>query len=136
MLESGLRAQLLTIDDLVNVIGQRVYPVTPPEDLLASCPCVVMQTATYSPSYSGTPGSTGLAEKRIVLTALAQEGSGGYSTVRTIIEVIRANISGFQGSLPDGTLVFQIRITNSADYFDSEPRIYRSTLSLAIQYQE
>lgn len=136
MLESGLRAQLLTIDGLVNVIGQRVYPVTPPEDLLASCPCVVMQTATYTPSYSVTPGSTGIAEKRIVLTALAQETSGGYSTVRTIIEAIRANISGFQGTLPDGTLVFQLRITNSADYFDSEPRIYRSTLSVAVQYQE
>jgi hypothetical protein len=131
MLESGLREQLLTITDVVNVIGQRIYPVIAPEDLTLY-PCITMATASYVPAYTATPGSTGIAQKRIVLMVY----SADYSDCRSVVEAIRSTMSGFQGVLPDGTQVPLCQIANSQDFYESDSRLYRSALHLLMQYQE
>lgn len=131
MLESGLRSQILTITGVVNVAGQRIYPLTAPEDLTLY-PCITTATASYVPAYTVNPGSLGLATKRIVLNVFAAD----YSDVRAIVEAIRSSLSGFQGNLPDGTLVHSIRIANSQDFFEDDPRLFRSSLHLLVTYQE
>lgn len=131
MLESGLREQLLTIAGVTAVIGQRLYPVLAPVDL-SNYPCATMQTASYTPNYTATPGSTGLAQKRIVLNVY----SANYADVRTVIEAIRAAMSGFQGALPDGSIVQLCRIANAQDFYEGDSRLYRGALHLLIQFQE
>jgi hypothetical protein len=131
MIESGIRSQLLTISAVTDVVAQRVYPVTAPEDL-SLFPCLTIATASYVADYTAD-GSTGWAQKRIVIQAFSQQ----YSDVRTVVEAVRSNLTGMRNTtLPDGTYVFLIEIANSQDFFETESRLYRSSIHLLVQYAE
>jgi hypothetical protein len=131
MIEAGIRAQLLTISAVTDIIAQRIYPVTAPEDI-SLYPCLTTMTASYVADYTAD-GSTGWAQKRLVIQAYSLQ----YSDVRALIEAVRSHLTGLKNTtLPDGTYVFLIEIANSQDFYETDARLYRSSIHLLVQYAE
>ena len=130
MLETDLVSYLSGQSSITSLVGTNIQPLPAPENL-AEYPCITFQVASYLPGYS-TTGMTGWAQKRIVYNCWAT----AYLQAHTILEALRTVLTGYQGTLPNGTKVFFIECANGEDYFESESRLYRATLHTLVQYSE
>jgi hypothetical protein len=128
MFESGLRAQLLTIDALTALIGRRVYPLVPPEDL-SGYPCITYQVGSTTREYSND-SDVGLVTKRIIVNAFSPQ----YGEVQSIVVAIIDALSGWSGTLPDGTRVDSVRVATCSDFYESDARMFRASLHLLVTH--
>lgn len=130
MVETGLVSYLLGQSSITSLVGTSIQPLPAPESL-TDYPCITYQVASYTAGYSAQ-GLTGWAQKRIVYNCWATT----YLQAHTIFDAVRAALSGYQGTLSDGTDVFFTECANGEDYFESDSRLYRASLHTLVQYGE
>jgi hypothetical protein len=130
MIETGLTAYLLAQSSVTSLIGEALQPLPAPDEV-EQYPCVTYQVASYQADYTAS-GSTGWAQKRVVYNCWATT----YLQAITIREAIRTALTGYQGTLPDGTEVFLAECVNGEDYFEPGSRLYRTSLHVMVQYFE
>jgi hypothetical protein len=130
MIETAMVPLILAQAPVTDIIGDALQPIPAPEDL-AGYPCITYQTASYKADYHAT-GNSGWAQKRIVYNCWASS----YLQAITLQEALRSALTGYSGTLSDGTQVYFIEIVNGENYFESDSRLYRATLHALIQYAE
>jgi hypothetical protein len=98
-------------------------------------PCVTYQTASDVPEYTLT-GTAGLSTTRIVFDCLAPFNPGGYLIAKTLALAVKAALSGYEGTLPDGTKVFIAEVANVTDNFDNDALFSRSSVHVSFVYSD
>lgn len=119
MLEQGLVALLTANAALTALIGTRLYPVQGPPDNPVF-PYITYQDVTASSEYN-----LDSTETRKTLIQFDIWGTS-YLTGKIIANALRNALSGYQGTLTDGTRVLFARRGNYLDNFDVDSRTYRS----------
>ena len=128
MLEQGLN-QLLSADPGVSaLVGQCVYPVIIPEN--ATYPCVSYQVISATAEY--TLGSAVEVTKRVQFDAWSQ----AYADTKFVQTALHNLLDGFNGSLPDGTVVKGAFRDVEIDFFEQYSRTYRAVSEYVFHYFE
>ena len=130
MLETAMVPFILAQSSVTAIIGSSLQPIPAPEDL-QDYPCITYQTASYTADYHAQ-GASSWAQKRIVYNCWAIS----YLQAHQLLEALRSALTGYRGTLSDGTQVFFIEIVNGGDFFESDSRLYRVSLHALIQYSE
>jgi Protein of unknown function (DUF3168) len=131
-LEQDIHAQLQIITPLTAIVGSNIYPVALPKSVSATAqPWMTYQTVSRIALYH-LGGDSNLAKKRIALNIW----SVNYADVVNAAKAIWSSLSGFQGSLPNGTVVRLIEIANSSDSFEETALMYRAMVQLTVTYIE
>lgn len=118
-LEDGLVA-LLNADSGVNaLLAGRVYPVQGPPDN-PTYPYTTYQDITASSDYALDGAETQTRRIQFDHWGMA------YADGKTIAKAFRNVLSGFSGTLQDGTRVLFSKRLNYLDNFDEDTRSYRS----------
>jgi hypothetical protein len=130
VIETALVPFILAQAPITAIIGNALQPIPAPEDL-TGYPCITYQLASYTGDYTST-GTSGWAQKRIVYNCWGTS----YLQAHQLFEALRTALSGYMGTLSDGTQIFLIEVANGEDYYESGSRLWRATLHALIQYAE
>lgn len=131
-LEQDIHAQLLTITALTAIVGTNIYPVALPKSVSATAqPWMTYQTVSRTALYQ-LSGDSNLVKKRIALNIW----SSSYADVANAAKAIWSSLSGFQGTLPNGTVVRLIEIANGSDSYEDTALMYRAMVQLIVSYIE
>jgi hypothetical protein len=130
MLVDGLVSLLNTNTAITTIVGNRIRPIPAPEDI-ATTACITYQVASESNSYTLT-GGDGVTTCRIVFTCFAPR----YKDARTLALAVKTTLSGYSGTLPDGTYIHESEIANLVDGFDDGSRVSRTSIHVLIQYAD
>ena len=127
-MEAGLR-QLVTASQAVStLIGARMYPLILPDQ--AAFPAVTYQVVS-SMEEQTLDGPTGIFTARVQVDAW----SASYGETKAVAAAIRTLLDGFDGALPDGTVVANMWLADSpADSFSPEPRLFRTQQDFKLIY--
>jgi hypothetical protein len=136
MLTNGIAAHLLTQSSITSLVsgGTAIQPAPAPVDL-SGYPCITYKMVSDVPEYTLT-GIAGLSASRIVFDCLAPYNPGGYLVARNIALAVKAALSGYQGTLPDGTKVYFAEVVNVTDNFDNETLLSRSSVHVMFTYSD
>src|SRR5579863_288171 len=105
-LEQDFAAQLQSITALTAIVGNNIYPVALPKSISATAqPWMTYQTVSRTALYQ-LSGDSNLVKKRVALNIW----SPNYSDVANAAKAIWAELSAFQGTFPNGTVVRLIEI--------------------------
>src|SRR5437870_436696 len=119
MLEAGI-VSLLAASPVASLVGSRIYPVVlPPETTVF--PALTYQAVSSSSEWA--TDRTEYDEKRIQFDAWAQS----YADCKAVLKALNGVLHGFVGTLSDGTRVILALRDVTVDFWQSEPRLYRST---------
>ncbi len=134
MFEAGLYS-LLTADATVSgLIGTRLFPVVVNEHDMPVNPgdpsCASYQVVAGDTTYTLEPKQT--TERRVQFDAWAVE----YSDAKSIVRAIRNVLSGYSGTLQDGTRVLTSVELNEIDDFGSNFRVWRVMSEYRITFVE
>lgn len=130
MLIEGLVSLLLANSAVSAIVGTRIQPIPAPEDP-TQYPCCTYQVASELGGYTLT-GSDGVATTRIVFDCFASR----YLDARNLALAIKAALSAYRGTLPDGTFVYETQIVNMVDAWDDGSRISRTSVHAVLQYAD
>jgi hypothetical protein len=130
MIAVSMVPYILAQAPVTAIIGTSLQPIPAPEDL-ASYPCITYQTVSYNTSYTSS-GPSGWAQCRVVYNCWATS----YLQAQQLLEALRVALSGYRGTLSDGTQVFLIQVVNEDDYISPDSRLFRASLHTLIQYGE
>ena len=130
MLIEGLVSLLLANSAVSAIVGSRIQPIPAPEDP-AQYPCCTYQIASDVSGYTLT-GTDGLSTTRIVFDSKASR----YLDARNLALAIKAALSAYRGTLPDGTVVYETQIVNLVDGFDDGSRISSTKVHAVLQYAD
>lgn len=119
MFEASLVSLLKGNAALSAIVFGRIYPVQGPPDSPV-VPYITYQGIPSAPSEYGLDGSE-LCTKRIQFDLWGQYGDG-----KTIAIALRNILSGYSGTLSDGTRVLFAKRYPGLDNFDVDSRSYRS----------
>ncbi len=117
MLEAGLVNLLITDATVSAIIGNRCYPVCVPET--AVWPCLSYSVITSTCQYSLE--NSVITTKRIQLDGW----SDSYLVAKQTIDAVRNVLSGFQGTLNDGTIITGAFEIMGMDLYEEYARKYR-----------
>jgi hypothetical protein len=126
--EIAFRDKLLSIAGLTAIAGNRIYPVTPPENA-ELYPCVTYSTVSAVDEYK-LDGALNFITKRVVVTAW----SAKYGDCHRMIEALRNALSGFFGPFDDGTPIASCRVANCQDSYETDARLYRTSIHFLVQH--
>ena len=126
----GIVKYLLTKAPITALAGNRIQPIPAPEDL-SLYPCVTVQIASDVSRY-GFDGPDGVTTTRVVFDCFADR----YLNARSLALAIKAALTGYSGTLPDGTQVFETQIVNIQDGFDDGSHISRTAVHALITYAD
>jgi hypothetical protein len=129
LLEQGLVTLLTETSGVTELVGDRIYPVQGPPDN-PTYPFITYLVASGNSDY-GLDG-TEARMKRI------QFDSWSLSSLTNlqILTALRNVLTGFVGTLPDGTRVlFAARLNEMSD-FDNDTKSYRSICEYEFQFVE
>lgn len=134
MLEAGLYSLLTSDAALSGLIGTRLFPVVVNEHDMpvnAGDPsCASYQVITGSTVYSLEPKQ--FSERRVQFDAWAVQ----YADAKAIQQAIRNVLSGFSGTLTDGTRVLSALLENEIDNFEDDSRVCRVMSEYRIRFVE
>lgn len=135
-LVQGLVAYLLEQSAITSVIagGNSIQPIPAPVDA-DLYPCITYQVVSDVPGYT-LSGQDGVTHARILFSCLASYGSGSYTLAHNLALAIKAALSGYSGTLPDGTVVSFTRVTNLTDMYQSDALLSASNISVLITYRD
>lgn len=140
MLSTGLVEFLLTQTAVTSLIaqGNAIQPIPSPPELTDTAgnplfPCVTYQTASDVPQYN-LNGADGVTNARVVFDCLAPQNPGGYLVSKSIALAVKAALSGYQGTLPDGTRVFFAQVVNVTDNFEVDALLSRCSVHVLVTY--
>ena len=128
MIEQGIQSLLSSAAAVSTLVSTRIYPVFVPQD--SPLPCLSYQVVSGSSDYS----VDGTAEiwKRIQFDAWGAQ----YADVKNIQNAVHAVLDGYNGVLPDGTLVWGAFRGLELDEFEADARIYRSMTEYSFHFVE
>ncbi len=130
MLTNGLRTYLLAIPAISNAVGTRIQPIPAPEDL-SEYPCITMQVVSDVSGYTLTR-SDGVTDSRIVFDCFAQR----YLDAHNLALTVKAALTAYRGTLPDGSIVYETQIVNLVDGFVDGSRISHTAVHAVITYAD
>jgi hypothetical protein len=134
MLEAGLSQLVAAAAGVQALIGSpaRLYPVLVPEN--ATFPCATYQVISTVPGYTHS-GANPIEKRRVQFDTWSGGASNAnYADVKNLQAAIRAVLEGFQGTLPDGTLVAGIFVAHAADLYEQDARAYRTTTDYMVHF--
>jgi hypothetical protein len=129
MLIDGLVALLNGATLVAAIVEGRIGPVPAPEDL-ASYPCIVYDDS-YTFEYS-MDGETGFHPSRVILECFGIR----KMDARALAWAVRGVLSGFAGTLSDGTPVDSIEIASIVSGWEDGSRIYKYSVHALIRFSE
>jgi Protein of unknown function (DUF3168) len=134
LLEYQLRIFLLTLPDLVALIGDRIFPAPAPQN--AGMPFVTFQRVSTERVYSDD-GRSGLAGPTIQIDcwADAPEYAGSYGAAKEIAEAIRLELESFRG-MWGPIRIQEVTITSENDLYEGQDRTRRVTVDYRIWHDE
>lgn len=62
--------------------------------------------------------------------------SSGYVSAQKLADVIRQQMDGLTGTLPDGTPLFNMILDNELDSYDADAEVYHAVADYFVHYQE
>lgn len=130
MLTDGLVSLLLGVPAITAIVGNRIQPIPAPEDT-ATRPCITYQSPSDVGSYTLT-GSDGVTSTRVVFDCLAPR----YRDARALALAVKSALSGYSGTLSDGTVIYSTQVVNVVDGFDDGSRISRTSVHVLFQYAD
>ena len=137
LIEKAIRTYLLAQSSISSIIGSgdsaRIYPLRLPQ--AATFPALTYQRISGD-RVRNLGGPTGTAMSRIQFDAWDQEdAAGGYSSVKTLADVVRRAIDGVEGTMGD-VAVQQVYFENDRDAYEEGPRLWRAGFDLVVVYRE
>jgi len=130
MLEEGIVSALTTNSTFTALVGTRIYPVDGVRNQ-ETFPYVTYRNGP-SPATEYYCDGKQILHKSIQFDVWAQK----YSDARNIANAIDGVLSGYAGTLPDGTRVIFATAVNEIDNFDVDARAKRSIVEYNFQYVE
>jgi hypothetical protein len=130
MLEQGLVALLTANAGVIALVAARIYPVQGPPDN-PTYPYITYQDIPAAPADYAFDGSE-LDTRRV---QFAYWGTA-YCDGANIMIAVRNVLSGYSGTLPDGTRVLFAKHLNWLNNFDVDSRSYRSVDEYEFQISE
>ena len=136
MLTTGIVNLLLQQTAITNVVagGNAVMPIPAPVDM-SQYPCITYQVASDHPEEYTLNGPADVNQARIVFDCLAPYNNGGYLVARGLALAIKQALSGYSGTLSDGTRVLVAEIVNATDSFQNDALLNRSSVHVMFTYQ-
>jgi len=131
MLTTGLVQFLLAQAPITALVGNAIQPIPATEPY----PCITYQMVSDVPQYTLT-GTAGLSQARIVFDCFATNSKGGYLVARNIALAVKAALSGYSGTLSDGTRIFFCEVVNVTDNFDNDALLSRSSVHVLVTYSD
>lgn len=130
MITNGLVSYLLSQSALTAICGTRIQPIPAPEDL-SQYPCITYQVASDVSGYTLT-GTDGVTTTRVIFNCFASR----YLDARNLALAVKAALTAYRGTLPDGSIVYETQIANMTDAFESGSRISKTSVHAVIQYAD
>lgn len=128
MLVEGVRTLLKNDADVTAICNGNVRAIPAPEN---SYPCVTFQTVSAAMTYTLTdPTSTGITKSRIVFNCIAED----YGNAVTLAHAVKNVLSGYRGTLPEGTRVLFTEIVNMVDGNEDESRLSTTAVHAMFTY--
>ncbi len=127
MIEQGIHDLLLADTAVSGLIGNRLYPLMLPE--AAMFPAASYQLISAIEQYT-LDGPLGLTQARLQIDAWGQT----YGSAKILAAAIHAVLNGYDGTLDEGTAVFEIERDQATDGFDPNSRLYRVQSDFMILY--
>lgn len=139
MIEEGLYKFLLQNEALQEVLpsSSAVFLGAVPES--ANYPCILLEKVS-SVHDTTLDGPSGYVVRRYQFTCKgkdAQNSPGsGYVSAQTVADVLRKQVNGLTGTLPDNTLLFNSILDNELDLFDDDAQIHNAIQDYFIHFQQ
>lgn len=130
MLTNGIVALLSAQGNVTAICGNSIQPIPAPDDL-AMYPCLTYQVASDVSSYT-LSGPEGVTQSRIVFNCIAER----YLDARSLALAVKAALTDYNGTLPDGTIVFETEVVNMVDGFDDGSRLSTSAVHALFTYSD
>ena len=125
-MEEDLRAYLLTLSAITDLIGQRVYFIKLPQD--TTFPALTINRISTQRRRSHG-GNSNLTRPRIQLTCFAET----YLATKAISTQIVNALESYVGTM-GSTQVYDSFVENELDLYDSESKIYYLPIDVMIRY--
>jgi hypothetical protein len=128
MMEIGLTAYLLANSGVQAALVDRIYPIVLPE--APAYPAATYLTLSQVPDYT-SDGNSNYCNYRVQIESFGNT----YADAKNVYAAIFAALDSFSGTWPDGTIIGNIRLITSSDFYDSDSRIYRTRTDYIITTQ-
>lgn len=130
MLTNGLVALLLANSAVSAIVGNRIQPIPAPEDL-KQYPVITYQVASDLSGYTLT-GTDGVTTTRVIFNCFALR----FLDAHDLALAVKAALTAYRGTLPDGTIVYETHIVNVVDGFEDGSRVSKTSVHAVIQYAD
>lgn len=121
MFTCGLFDLLKSFNDLIAIVGGRVFAVVLPEN--ATLPAMTYQVV--GGSSEPTFDTSGLQKVRVQFDFFADSKTGSYKAAAGARDALRKLLNGYTGTLSDGTVVQNADLIQNIDFFEEYPRQFR-----------
>lgn len=121
---------LLSVDAIADLVGDRIYPVTVPDNWTYSGPFLVYSRVSNQSEESHS-GSSGLATARYQFSCYAKRQDGGNKKCRTIAEQVRLAIQNYRGGS-----IQSVSHAGDLDIFDADALCHHVPIDFMITYSE
>lgn len=115
---------------ITAIVGNRIYPVTMPEDFTYSGPFIVV-TRISNKSQECLAGSAGIARARYQFSCYAQARDGGRKTCRAIAEQLRLLLQPYRGGS-----IWDCSHAGDADLYEPSVLLFHVPADWMIQFSE
>lgn len=127
-IEEALTAYLGSYPSLVALVGDRIYPVTLPQQVVF--PAVTFQFISEQRGYTHT-GDDHLPTERVQVSCWSPD----YLTVVNASAAVKAALSGLSGSL--GLLAVPFAwLDNTTDLYEPDTQLHHRAVDVMLQFQE
>jgi hypothetical protein len=130
MLTDGLVTYLTGQANVTAIVGSRIRPIPAPEDI-SQYPMITYQGVSDVSGYT-LSGADGVTDSRIIFNCHASR----YLDARNTALAVKKALTGYSGTLPDGTQIFQAHIVNMVDGFEDGSRMSKVSVHVLITYSD
>jgi hypothetical protein len=105
----------------------------------ASYPCILFRvvSAKYDTTFDGP---SGYCERRYEFIALGKEDpslpGSGYVSAKRVGDIMRQQMNGLTGTLPDGTLLFNSILDTDMDIYDEQGMTHNFIQDYFLQFRQ
>jgi hypothetical protein len=139
LIEEGLYKFLQTNTAIQDVIPttNSIFMGLVPES--ASYPCILFFKASgmHDTTFDGP---SGYVERRYQFTCLGKEDpqfpGSGYVSAQRVADVLRQQMNGLTGTLPDGTQLFNCILDNEVDIYDDDGMTHNAIQDYMISFSQ
>lgn len=139
MIEEGLFQFLKTNDEIDAVLPSEngIFMGFVPEE--AKYPCVMFEKVSGVHDTT-LDGPSGYVIRRYQFTCYGKDTQNapgsGYILAQQLADVIRQQMNGLTGTLPDGTLLFNMILDNELDSYDADSQTYHAVQDYFVHFEQ